>query len=226
MFRALLWKELRSGWPVAALGLVFFSWIALSIAKDFAPGMMREFDVFTNWTHSRVAFGELGGLGSMLAFFSISFGVLLGLWQTLPESLGGTAAFLVQTARSRERIVSAKIVAACILFAASVFLPAVLGIESVIRNNDWIIPLMWSDFGASWIALACGVIAYLGVLAAGLRGPPWREGFRQLSGLVVVAACIAFARSEWALDLTLGAMAACAGFAGLWAFTGFAGRDL
>jgi len=171
MFLALYGKELRSIWrfgiPVV---LAYGYWIAgliMALYRD-TTSTFEDSD--------RVLY---------LQITAISFGLVLGLWQTLPEMAMGTAPFLLQTARRREAILGAKLAAGFTLFGGLLAVPLALAVSWDIRWSTHYFPLGWGDSLYLWISVWAGACAYLGGLAIGVRGLWSGEVPRQLGGVLV-----------------------------------------
>ena len=220
MFGALVWKELRDSWMWGLAALAALSWVAISFIVDFQPGLLRELDIFKSPPGRSST--DVGLLWIVLTSGSIMFGVALGIWQTVPESAAGTAAMLVHIAQGRRRVVGAKILAALLLFGAALFLPYFVTKEltSWIERTSALPGRL--DVLHGYKLLVSGVAVYLGILAAGLRGLPWRQGLQPLAGLVVVAFGVAAALVTNRFEPTLAAVALSGG---AWAFSGFAARE-
>lgn len=211
MFKALLWKELRAGLPFALAALLAATLHAAHLVSE-APA-----DPIGIFERSDAVF--------LPALLAIAFGIALGLWQTVPESSTGTAALLAHMAGRRASVVAAKMLAAAIFFAAALFLPLFIGAATIIARSEWVIPLGWSDTPYLWVLQAGGFVSYLGVLACGLRGLPWKEGFRQLGGLGVALVGVTAGFAVPWLGAAVATLAMTAILLGAWAFAGFATRE-
>lgn len=222
MFRALVWKELRVAWPVALPFLLMQIWLTASLATDPEDPLLRTFDLIRRggWFTLPMLMDDYV---VPLHLIAIGMGVLLGFSMTLPESISGTAGSLVHLARSRTRIVLSKMVAAGILYGAAVVAPLAIGVAIMMGPRIDHCPYDASDFSHSAMILLSGAVAYLGALAAGLRGRifPWRNGLIMLSLLGVMALGIGVALERQ--DLVW--MGAVAGLAALASFSGFAVRE-
>lgn len=209
MLRSLLWKELRTCWPFAAAALALQSVFSFLLVRQASRNYLHELD--------------RDDTVMPVLFLSFGLGIALGLWQSLGEGFLGTDALLAHAARRRSRVVAAKLLAGTLLQAAAFWLPLGAGLAAFLARTQ--APLLWSDARYLWIVAGGGWIAYLGVLAAGLRGMPWREGGRQLLGLAALFVLVAVAVDGRRFDVAVGALAAGAAFAVAWAFSGFAARE-
>jgi hypothetical protein len=211
MFRALFFKELRDGLPIALAGFLVEIWMAAWLIN---PGADRRTFVL-EWSEPQIGTG----------IAAIGLGVLLGLWQTLPETLLGTYGFLFHSARNPARIVGAKIAAALALYLGAIALPLVVAIGWLVSETDRVVPLQWSDSRYFWVIASSGFVAYLGALSAGIRGAPWKEGVRQLAGAGVVVSGILVALGSPFFGTAVGALISTGAAAAVWAFTGVSRRE-
>lgn len=208
MFRSLFWKELRGAWLfglAALLAQAVVAWDFLSHVERATGNLFRRGD--TEVAVNLLAFG---------------FAIALGLWQAIPEMVVGTAPFLVQTARSRPKIVAAKIAAGAAWFAAVVALPfAAMAGRAIAKTESF---YDWSDTRLLWLFIAMAFVAYLGVLAVFLRGYPWREAPRQIAGAGAILLGILLALLPSSFPGGLAVLAVTAAYAVAWAISGFEAR--
>jgi len=211
MFRVLYVKELRSAWPFAALALVVQGILCANRLEDASLdpiGVLEDHEFL-----------------HLLGILAVGFGLLLGIWQTFPESAMGTMAFLVQTARSRAAIVAAKISASATLIFASLIFPLLGTTALLIHRSSYFVPLTWSDTRYLWVICWAGIGANIGSVAIGIRGLLWKEGWRQACGAIVVLTAVILALAVpflgWAIALLSGVTLLFLG----WALTGLAVRE-
>lgn len=229
MFRALLWKELRACWILAVLFLLPMSWIVLSMVVDFQSWFLDKLDLFPRWHLSVTPIFESDALLPPVAGLALVFGIFLGFTQgvieamtSVPTTGTSNAVFLVHTARSRGRILLAKMVAGIVLYASVVVLPMACAAAAVLSANQWYIPLQWSDARYLGIILLSGVVVYLVVLACSSRGQ--RQGQGILGAIVLLGGVILAIFSPW-FALAVVALATSAALAVLSAFLGFSTRE-
>lgn len=211
MVRALVWKEVRSCIPLSVAGLLFmlvFCGQMLSVAP-----------------HEPIRIFEDRETMLVLQMATILIGACLGLWQTLPESATGTAAFLVHTARNRTAILLAKATAGLGLYSLIFVLPLFVTAGLIVARSAYVLPLSWGDTAYLWIILWAGAAAYLASVAVGLRGLPWREGPRQLASTVVFGLGIGLGLQSPFLSWAVALLGATTVVAALWAWTGLRARE-
>lgn len=211
MFRSLVWKELRDGWGFGLLALLWQVIGSVVLVREASRNPVGAFEIWD--------------LQASIALVSIGFGTVLGLWQSVPEAVLGTDSFLAHTARVRARIVAAKMTAGLALVTVAIMLPLLAGVVTVLHLVEWIVPLGWADSRYLWITAASGYVAYLGALAVGLRGVPWREGVRQLVGAGVIGLGVAVALQSPFFGIAVASLVVTGGIAAVWAFTGYAARE-
>ncbi|MBI2931886.1 MAG: hypothetical protein HYY16_09560 [Planctomycetes bacterium] len=222
MFWMLVRKELRSCWPFALVALLANGWMAISLAVDFESRMLRGLDLFHRWSWGIY---DEERLHSWVAAVAILLGVALALWQSVPESQSGVAAFLAHVARRRWRVVLAKVLSAVLLYAVSTWLPLILAMQVVVNSQAPDYPELWSHTLFIWVLLGCALTVYLGFLGACLRASTWSEGPRAVAGLVAVGlGALVAGASPW-FGLAIGALIVTDVLALLWALAGFAARE-
>ena len=125
MIRVLIGKELREIWWMGALAAVFISLPVLE-------GCGVEFDERRlSIGRARNEMGALdmpvpftdGDLFQFVAFAGIVLGIVLGLWQTLLESLQGTWQYLLHRPLKRETIIASKLLGGIVVVLAGTGLP-------------------------------------------------------------------------------------------------------
>ena len=208
MFRALVWKELRGAWPIALVGLglqAIFAWAFWKTSAYSSIGLFRDDETLI-----------------VLGSFSMGTGVLLALWMTLPETIVGTSSLLVHLVRSRGRVVSAKVMAGLMLWGIT-SIPILIVLAVVFASGRTPFDLVHARYFL--VILASGIAAFLAMLAAGLRGFPWKEGWAQLGGICAAAVGIWVTLAlPWFGGAVL-ALAVTTAFCLAWAFTGLSVRE-
>jgi ABC-type transport system involved in multi-copper enzyme maturation permease subunit len=220
MFKTMIWKEVRENLAFPLVIAMFMGWLAISMVADFETEFMRRIDL--------IAPGQLKEMDDsmltvVIAACSLLLGVTVGFWQAQGESFAGTAGFFFHLGRSRRRILGSKIAAMLILWALSILVPPTTAFTILMASHDP--PMSWLDFGPVLRTSVAGLVIYLAVLAAGIRGRIGSEGFKQLAGLLVLCPAVALA---YALELPLAqlvVLAATSVLALAWAWTGLAVRE-
>lgn len=222
MMRTLLWKELRGGWLCALPFALLMSATVVSVLFDSKDPLLSRLDFFPQ--ARRLAWHILMSLDMVayVAFSSMGLGVLLGVAQTVPESVVGTAPFFAHVVGRRGRILTAKIAIAMALFAATVLVPVGIIVAAFLA---WGGPAGWSQLWKVSLNFAAGVTLYFVVLAIGIRGVPWKEWVSKAGACFVVTASVFGALQNPDSPVAVSIMAVGAIVSAAWAVTGSATRE-
>lgn len=229
MFRTLVLKEVRSCWPWALAALVWNGWTMLCALVDFDSLLLQQLDPWVSGARllDHVFILSWGSpLYGMVMLSAVALAIVLGIWQSLPESLLGTAPGLLHMVRSRSKLVTGKLVAGLALYSAGILLPVLLGTWAILATAPPFLDLGWSDTWFLWATAALGIPLYGGTLAAGLRQS---RSFRYvlLQALVALAMIVvsATAMAMPSFALMVGMLGAGTIFGSALAYSGLSVRE-
>jgi ABC-type transport system involved in multi-copper enzyme maturation permease subunit len=198
MWKALAYKELRGVLPVACIALA--AYLALIFQQI-------GFDILPFWSTPRwrgsFPFQELSG--QFLQFYclvSAAFAAVLGFWQTVRESTGGTWLYLLHHPVSRNKIFGVKLAVGMIAYMLIAAVPILLYGFWAATPGTQPSPFFWWMTEPAWRALLIIVLCHLGAFLSGLRPGRW-FGTRLLPLIAVgfFAMLIALIPFWWSLGL-------------------------
>jgi ABC-type transport system involved in multi-copper enzyme maturation permease subunit len=171
MIRQLAVKELRETAGLTALAL-----LAFFVLVTHETGFSLFFDV-TN----PVNFGQGSATipfvhNDFLIFFSLitgTFAILLGLRQSVWESLSGTYLFLLHRPLSRERIVAVRLTVGVALLLVCSGVPLFLYALWAALPGTHASPFEWSMTAPAWNSWLVMTIVYFGFFLSGMRPARW-----------------------------------------------------
>ncbi|MBX9655177.1 hypothetical protein K2Y11_16305 [bacterium] len=176
MLRALIWKEMREIWVIAAIGLAINYWIVLG-AMGFPMG-------FSFSIPDSIPFGSNDSTIILVTMTSCLSAMILGWWQNYHEELRETRRFLFHRPINRQRIIAIK---AFVGLSASLFIALIPSIHYALwaaTPGTHPSPFYWWITKWYFIGLAAIPLLYLGGFLGGLfpNGPLNNSG-----GLSIIA---------------------------------------
>ncbi len=172
MYRALVLKELRETWWLAAAAFLFLMKAAFS---DFGVQILEGYSLVRWQPPSEPRLIPFIN-GELLEYLGLTIGVLglaLGFWQTVGEDVRGTWPFWLYRPLRRERMIGVKVAIGLALVAAAGAVPILLSGLWFSRLGTRAAPFYWWQTGAAWQFAIVGPLTYLGAFYSGLRDARW-----------------------------------------------------
>lgn len=168
MYRALAFKELRETWwtgAIAAIVLCSVVWEDVGLNGDFAT-------LRITWRPNRIPF-QYSDIQSALPIVAACLAVVLGLWQTLGESVRGTWRFLRQRPIPLPRLLLVKMGAGLALLYASTAIPFGLYLAWAVSERMHSSPFVWRMALPTCLAWLAASAVYLASFLVGIREARW-----------------------------------------------------
>ena len=163
MLKAMLWKEVRDlrGW--FALAIVVQLYLA-GVAMGLEFGPLRS--------GGGVPFVD-DSITYYFVFVAMAFAAVVGLWQTLLESLRGTYAFLLHRPNPRGQLFGAKLLVGGVATFVVACLPVAMYSVWAATPGRHASPFFWQMSYWAWQLAVAMPIVYLGAFLSGLRPARW-----------------------------------------------------
>jgi hypothetical protein len=167
--KALVFKELREVFGIAAAALGFYLALVVSLMGgkvfDWVPGMPHG--------TREVPFAAGGGFLVLFTLISAVFAVALGFRQSAWESGRGTYLFLLHLPRSRNAIFLTKLATGAGVFLVCAGLPIGVYAWWAAVPGHHAGPFEWSMTAPAWQLALLLPLLYLGAFLSGLRPSRW-----------------------------------------------------
>ncbi len=175
MMRTLILKELREGWWIAAaITLLLFVVILEQMGMEFGIGWPP-----LRWRQTRdpawsppVPFVSDSVMVSVLLFAGVGAAVL-GLRQTLGESVQGTWVFLLHRPVSRTHVLVAKLLAGVLLITLGMAIPLLVYVLWAMTPGTHASPFFVWMLQPTLLAAFAVELCYLAAFLCGLRPARW-----------------------------------------------------
>jgi len=165
MWKALVYKELRETWAIAALGLLGYLW-SFSGHEVSAIGLFR-------WSSSdEIPFVGEGFVRGFVAI-SLMWMIALGLRQTVGESVRGTWLFLLNRPLERGTLIGLKLATGLALCLICAVVPVLWYARWAATPGTHASPFEWSMTLRAWQAWLTMPGVYLAAFLTGLRPGRW-----------------------------------------------------
>jgi hypothetical protein len=173
MWTALVHKELRETFAVAAAALVLYFFLVAEVMQlPLVPDLIRYRIGFNLYDRRPIPF--LGGAFTLLfAYVSGLLAFVLGLWQTVGESRRDTWPLLLHLPLPRPQIVGAKLLAGLALYAVLAALPILVLAWWAAAPGTHASPFEWSMTETAWRLWIAMPTIYVAAFLSGLRPARW-----------------------------------------------------
>ena len=175
MSKALAIKELREFWWLGLLAAILISMLVCEVMGYWfdvrTMSVVRERNSW-GWVTADQPF-LAPGWNTMVMTICGGLGLLVGLWQTLSESVQGTWLFLLHRPFSRRNIMLTKLVAGLTLVGVSTAVPLLVYLAWAMTPGTHAQPFELWMTAETVFAWQMGPMIYLGAFLTGLRDARW-----------------------------------------------------
>ncbi len=198
MILAIVKKELRETWGIAALALGVY---LIYVDKLTVRGVARHFSFFGALPEVRNRLNDIPFIGEnflgMYVLIGFGLAIALGLRQSAWEPSQGTSLYLLHLPLGRRTLFLAKFATGISLLLACMLVPTLLYGLWAAAPGTHATPFEWSMTGQAFRVWSVMPLTYLGAFASGIRPARW-FGTRLLPlPAVLLPAVIAFAVPAW-----------------------------
>lgn len=213
MLKSMIRKEIRELLPITGIAILAqFVMVSAEAGVKWLPMML----ISGLWDMTGTI--PFVSDGSFVINFVIGAlaAIVLGLWQTMVESRGGTLLFLLHRPISREAILGAKMLVGVILTLLIIWVPILGYAIWAATPGTHASPFYWSMTGWAWKLSLLWPLIYLGAFLCGLRSARWYAS--RYWPLIAALICLPilnllFWPGSWVgLMMPLGVVAVMAGF--------------
>jgi predicted membrane protein len=192
MYKALVLKEVRENAWMAAVALVAYAFLLLTL-MGFDLWTMRWYPV------QRIPFEDVRFLIWSIPISAI-FGILLGIRQSWWESVRGTSVFLLHRPIARRAVFATKLATGAVLFLSATGLPLLVYALWAAWPGTHASPFYWSMTGTCWLYWLAMTVVYAAAFLTGLREARW-FGSRLFPLVGVALPLVVVADTPWTAGL-------------------------
>jgi ABC-type transport system involved in multi-copper enzyme maturation permease subunit len=191
MLIALIRKELRETWWIAAVALAAFAFVIADL-------MGIEFENLRIGSPQLVPFTS-DGFDESFTLIAACLAAALGFQQTIWEAFRGTWMFLLHRPLHRRTLIGAKLATGLVLYLVCAALPVLIYAAWAATPGTHAGPFRWEWTLVTWKMWFCATSVYLAAFLVGIREARW-HGSRLLPLMAAgIAVFLAYAVHWWPL---------------------------
>jgi hypothetical protein len=194
MYKALVLKELRENAWMAAVALVAYTFLLLTLT-GFDLWTMRWYPV------QRIPFEDVRFLIWSIVISAV-FGTLLGIRQSWWESVRGTSVFLLHRPIARRAVFATKLAAGAVLFLSATGLPLLVYALWAAWPGTHASPFSWSMTATCWLYWLAMTVVYVAAFLTGLREARW-FGSRLFPLVSAALPLMVISETSWTVGLLI-----------------------